>query len=230
MAGFVGTRGGKTKFRWNKGQLERLIGNGAAVALQKAGLDVRKSVQRQMVGGSTPTGRAPLKRPKLWRVGERDGFDMVAIVRKVPRPDKVSSWAPDAFLRNDIQADYDPQTKSVVIGPSKEPWLNQLHEFGGKVPLYFQMIRPYPIGGFIAADIKLPNKFEKAKQGRDARGRFKRKQVGAYVGYLANEPGSMSVYLGTRSVRGRAYMETGLQAAMKKIPERFRNTIRRGSL
>lgn len=35
------------------------------------------------------------------------------------------------FLRNDILYAYDPTTRSVVIGPSQQPWLNHLHEFGG---------------------------------------------------------------------------------------------------
>lgn len=230
MAGFVGTRGGKTKFQWSKGQLERMIGKGAAVALQRAGLLVRKQTQRGMVSGGTRTGRQPLKRPQFWKVGERDGFNMVAIVRQVPRPDKVSSWAPQAFLRNDIEADFDSRSLSVVIGPSKEPWLNQLHEFGGTVPLYFRSIRPYPIGGWISGDLRIPKKFERSKQGRDRRGRFTRKQTGAYVGYLQNESRGGAVSLGARQVRPRRYMEIGLLASMKKIPPQFRDTISRGSL
>lgn len=216
-----------TKFNWHT-DAKRLIGAAAAVALQKAGMEVRRSTQRGMVGGSTPTGRKPRSIPKLWKVGERDGFALVAMVRKIPRPDKVSSWSPMAFLRNDVQSDYDARTESVVVGPSKFPWLNQLHEVGGSVPLYFRPISPYPVGGQIGPNVRLPKKWERSIQGRDSRGRFKRMRRGAYVGYLQNEPGSGSINLGARTVRGRAYMEIGLQASMHKIPAQFRDTIRYG--
>lgn len=228
MAGFVGTRGGKTKFQWSKGQLERMIGKGAAIALQRAGLEVRKQTQRGMVGGGSRTGRQPLKRPKFWKVGERGGFNMVAIVRQVPRPDKVSSWAPQAFLRNDIEADFDRRSLSVVIGPSKEPWLNQLHEFGGSVPLYFVGSRT-PVTSVRGLTIPTSVMRTGSSPRRGKGSRLIRNQ-GAYIGYMTNEPRSGAISLGARRVRGRSYMEFGLQASMSKIPPQFRNTISRGSL
>lgn len=224
---FIGLRGGKTKFNWHREGLRKLIGEAAAKSLQRAGLEVRKSTQRGIVGGSTRSGRRPSSRPKLWRVGQHDGFDAVAIVNKVPRTDRVSSWAPQAFLRNDIQSDWDNRTQSVVVGPSKAPWLNQLHEFGGAMSYYLNPIRPYPIGGWIGPNLRLPKKWERARFRRDNRGRFTRKDVGAYVGYLTTQPRANSIYVGSRSIRGRAYMEFGLQASINKIPPQFRNSIRR---
>lgn len=230
--GFIGltwtdSKGRKqsTKFNWNK-DAKRLIGAAAAVALQRAGMEVRRNTQRGMVGGSTRTGRTPRSKPVLWNVGERDGFVMAAIVRQVPRPDKVSSWAPKAFLRNDIQSDYDTRSKSVVVGPSKAPWLNVLHERGGAISLHFMPIRPYPIGGQIGPDLKLPKKWERTIVRKDSQGRYRR-QRGAYVGYMVNRGMSGTINLGTRQVRGRHYMENGLQASMHKIPKQFHDTISR---
>lgn len=218
-----------TKFNWHT-EAKRILGPAVAVALQKAGMEVRRTTQRQMVGGGSKTGRRLRSIPQLWKVGERDGFAMVAMVRRVPRRDRVSSWSPMAFLRNDVESKYDARTESAVIGPSKFPWLNRLHEFGGPLPVYFRPIRSYPIGGQIGPNVRLPKKWDRSIQGRDSRGRFKRMKRGAYVGYLQNEPGAGSINLGVRTVRGRAYMELGLQASMKKIPPQFRNTIGYGSI
>lgn len=220
MAGFVGERGGKTKFNWNKAELTRLIGKASAVALQKAGLEVRKSTQRGIVGGSTRTGRKPLAKPRWWKVGQKDGYPVVAFVKKVPRDDKVSSWAPQAFLRNDIEADFDPRSRSIVIGPSKVPWLNQLHEFGGSVNVYVRHTKS-PVNSF--AGHKVPQSMLAAGKGR---GRTKAR--GAYVGVFDNTRGDF--FVGTRQVKARRYMEIGLLAAMPKIPRQFQNRIARGSL
>lgn len=224
---FVGQRGGKTKFHWNKGHLEREIGRAAAIGLQRAGLIVRKQTQRGMVGGGSRSGRQPLKRPKFWKVGERNGYNMVAIVRQVPRPDKISSWAPQAFLRNDIEADFDPTTKSIVIGPSKEPWLNQLHEFGGKISLYFVGSDKPQVS---TRGLMLPTSVMRTGGPVSGKGSRAARRRGAYVGYLVNEPQSGAISLGTRTVRDRHYMEIGLLASMKRIPPQFRNTISKGSL
>ena len=224
----VGLRGGKTKFQWSKGQLEKIIGKAAAIGLQRAGLEVRKQTQRGMVGGGSRGGRKPLSRPKFWKVGERDGYNMVAIVRQVPRPDRVSSWSPQAFLRNDIEADFDVRTRSIVIGPSKAPWLNQLHEIGGSVPLYFVGSRK-PVTSVRGLTIPTSVMRTGASPRRGKGSRLARNR-GAYVGYMTNEPRSGAVFLGSREVRPRRYMEYGLQASLSKIPKQFRNTISRGSL
>ena len=220
MAGFVGERGGKTKFNWNKAELTRLIGKASAVALQKAGLDVRKQTQRGIVGGSTRQGRKPLAKPRWWKVGQKGNYPVVAFVRKVPRDDKVSSWSPQAFLRNDIQADFDPRSRSIVIGPSKVPWLNQLHEFGGSVNVYVRHGK-YPVTQF--GGHKVPQSMMAAGKGR---GRTSAR--GAYVGVFDNTRGDF--FVGTRQVKARRYMEIGLLAALPKIPKQFQDRIAKGSL
>ena len=223
MAGFVGTRGGKTKFQWSKGQLERMIGKGAAIALQRAGLEVRKQTQRKM------SVRAPKKTPTFWKVGQSSRFfPLVAAVYQVPKSDRVTSWKtgqhPKGFLRSDIEADFDTRSRSVVIGPSKLPWLNQLHEFGGSVPVYFAGTE-FPVTQWRGK--KLPQSMMARMPSMGGR---KKAFIGAHVGYLTNRPAANSIFLGMRQVKGRGYMEQGVLAAMPKIPPQFRNTISRGSL
>lgn len=200
---------GRTKFSWDGETVKRLVGEAAAKALQNAGMDVRKSTQRMM------SNRKPLSVPRFWVVGERDGIPMVAVVRQIPKPDKVTSWKtggvyPKGFLRQDIQTDFDNATQSVVIGPSKAPWLNQLHEFGGTVPLYF-LSSNTPRREYQGR--RLPNSLIG--------------NTGAYVGILRNTANRGSISLGTRTVRGRAYMEIGLQASIHRIPPQFQDTLRR---
>lgn len=222
-AGFVGltytdSRGRRrgTRFNWHR-EANRLLGPAVAIALQKAGMEVRRNTQRLMVGGSTSGGRSIRKNPQWWKVGDKDGYPVVAFVRKVPNADKVSSWAPMAFLRNDIVSDYDHGTQSVVIGPSKVPWLNQLHEMGGHVRVYVNHGK-YPVKEY--GKHKVPRKFQgtvKLKRGGTS-------YRGAYVGYFDNHGGNFS--LGTRTVKPRRYMQTGLQASLHKIPQQFHRTIR----
>lgn len=223
MAGFVGERGGKTKFNWNKAELTRLIGKASAVALQKAGLEVRKETQRKM------SVRAPRKSPVFWKVGKSSRFfPLVAAVFQVPKQDRVTSWKtgqhPKGFLRSDIEANFDTRSKSVVIGPSKLPWLNQLHEFGGSVPVYFAGTE-FPVTEWRGK--KLPGSMMASMPSMGGR---KKAYIGAHVGYLTNRRSANSIFLGMRRVSGRSYMEKGIQAAMPKIPKQFQNRIARGSL
>lgn len=209
-SGFVGTKGG-TKFQFSKEKLRKLVGDAAAEALQKAGLAIRRTTQRGIVGGSTPSGRRPRANPVFRVYGEKDGYPVVGAITRVPRQDKVSSWAPKAFLRNDIQSDYDFATKSVVIGPSKVPWLNQLHEFGGTRTFYVAIGRdPTPIYN--------NKKLKRSLMRKGPKG------WGAYVGYVTDEPRAFKI--GQRKIEEKGYMAIGLEAGKKSIPAQFRDTIK----
>ena len=212
----------RTKFKWAT-EAAKILGPATAIALQKAALEVRRNAQRMMVGGGTRTGRKPLANPRWWKVGEKDGYPVVAYVKKVPRDEKVSSWAPTAFLRNDVQADWDARTRSMVIGPSKAPWLNQLHEFGGSVNVYV-MHGKTPVRSFGKKDV--PKKLQRVTVGPKG----KKTYHGAYVGIFNNRDTDGAFRVGTRTVRGRAYMEIGLQASLHKIPQQFRNKLRYGNI
>ena len=118
-----------------------------------------------------------------------------------------------------------PRTRSVVIGPSKFPWLNKLHEFGGSVNVYISHGK-YPTREY--AGQQIPQSLLRTRRGnerRDSRGRFAKRAVasGAYVGVFSNSGGNFRV--GTRQVRPRRYMEIGLLRSKAKIPEQFRNRL-----
>jgi hypothetical protein len=60
-------------------------------------------------------------------------------IRKRPGPSKAPAaphtHGPGYFLRGDIFYSYDRSSRSAVCGPSKAPWLNELHERGGAITL-----------------------------------------------------------------------------------------------
>ena len=187
---------GKTKFKW--GHVLDRMSAGRQKALRIAGAEVRRSVQRSM------SNRRPTME-KLVEIGTVQGERLVARRTQIPKPDKVTSWKtpehPKGFLRSDIQYDYDSSSDSVVVGPAKLPKLNKLHEIGGTINLWFVKT---------AAPAKVPRKFS----------------GGAVFGITSNRPvGKQSIKLGSRRVKARRYMETGLKNGMAKIPEAFRDSI-----
>ena len=187
---------GRTKFKW--GHVLDRMSAGRQKALKIAGAEVRRSVQRSM------SNRRP-SMEKLVDIGTVNGMRLVAKRTQTAKPDKVTSWKtptfPKGFLRSDIQYDYDSSTDSVVVGPAKLPKLNKLHEIGGTINLWFVKT---------AAPAKVPRKFSGA----------------AVFGITSNRPiGKESIKLGSRRVKARRYMQTGLKNGMDKIPEAFRDAI-----
>ena len=187
---------GRTKFKW--GHVLDRMSAGRQKALRIAGAEVRRSVQRSM------SNRRP-SMEKLVDIGTVNGMRLVAKRTQTAKPDKVTSWKtptfPKGFLRSDIQYDYDSSTDSVVVGPAKLPKLNKLHEIGGTINLWFVKT---------AAPAKVPRKFS----------------GGAVFGITSNRPiGKESIKLGSRRVKARRYMQTGLKNGMDKIPEAFRDAI-----
>ena len=187
---------GRTKFKW--GHVLDRMSAGRQKALKIAGAEVRRSVQRSM------SNRRPTME-KLVDIGTVNGMRLVAKRTQTAKPDKVTSWKtptfPKGFLRSDIQYDYDSSTDSVVVGPAKLPKLNKLHEIGGTINLWFVKT---------AAPAKVPRKFS----------------GGAVFGITSNRPiGKESIKLGSRLVKARRYMQTGLKNGMDKSPEAFRDAI-----
>ena len=187
------TRGG-----FNSAHVRRALGDGIARALKKSGMVVQEKTQRGM------SNRAPLPNPKLWKITTKDGSDLVAEVNKIPKPDRVTSWktprSPKGFLRSDIRYDYTSRKQSVVVGPSLQPKVNQLNEFGGSKAFYFvPKASPY----------KHSRKYKKPT-----------------YGYLTNRPTAAAIHTFTRSVKPRRFMEQGLKKAMPQIPMQFKDTVR----
>lgn len=195
-----------SKFQWDTPKLKRKLGEANAVALKRAGMDVRRAVQKGM------SSRMP-KAPRQWRIASRHGFNLVALVTKVPRSDVVTSWrtarSPNGELRQSIEYDYDYRTESVAIGPSVQrmrPSVNRTLEFGGTTTHYFVPVRRNPPGGR-----------KNTIYGRLSNSRPKVR------GTRIEQRG---VYSFTRTVKGRGFMAKGLAKALPKIPERYRNTIK----
>lgn len=194
-----------SKFQWDKEKLHKKIGEANAKALQRAGMDVRAAARKGM------SSRTP-KAPKQWRIATRQGFDLVALVTRVPKPDVVTSWrtsrSPKGELRQSIESDYDYGREKVVIGPSAErmrPAVNKILEFGGTTTHYFVPVRRNP-----------PGRRRNTVYGRLSNSRPR------VSGTRIEQTG---LYSFTRSVRGRGFMAKGLAKALPKIPERYRNTV-----
>jgi hypothetical protein len=122
----------------------------------------------------------------------------------------------------------------MVIGPSKAPWLNQLHEIGGTVNVYVQHGK-YPVKKFAGHDV--PKKFQPSSfYYATVDGKRKRQKTykGAYVGVFNNRrpslPSDMVFNVGTRTVKDRRYMEIGLQASLSKIPKEFKDKVGKGTI
>jgi len=186
-----------TKVIFNSARVRRAIGDGVARALKKSGMVVRENTQRSM------SNRTPLAKPRLWKIAQKDGSDLVAAVNKIPKPDRVTSWktsrSPKGFLRSDIRYDFTTGKQSVVVGPSLQPKVNQLNEFGGTKSFYF--IPTY------------------------TRSRTSRKYKVPTYGYLTNQPSAKAIYSFSRNVKPRHFMQQGLTKAMPQIPAQFKDAV-----
>jgi hypothetical protein len=193
-----------TKFKWDEKRFRRLEGAARMRALSKAGLRVRHSCQKQISARKPST-----KSPRQWKIATRHGFDLIALVDRVPKSDKLTSWRtprnPSGMLRNDIQDDYDRKSRSVVVGPSKFPWLNKLHEFGGSGKRYFLPI---------------------AKRSRGKRVFGVLTNVKPSISRGKNRVEQAGIYSFSFRIKARPFMAKGLAAARKKIPEEFRDQLR----
>lgn len=187
----------KTKFKWD--HVLHRYGEGRARALRIAGAEVRRGTQRSM------SLRTPLKTPRLVDLGVVNGERLVAKRTQIPKADRVTSWRtvtfPKGFLRSDIQYDYDPATDTVVVGPTRLPRLNRLHEIGGSINLFFVRTGP---------PVRVPRRF----------------RGGTVFGIQANRPiGKDAISLGTRRVKARRFMARGLEVSRDKIAPAWRDKI-----
>lgn len=188
--------------------------------LGKAGWRVREAAKRGI-------GQAPPKQPKSQNalIVMHDGGlyrDITAIHGNKPRsPGKpVKSWEPKRFTYYDIVYFLDSTTGTVVIGPYRAPWLNQLHEFGGQ-----QTQRQYRIGKEVAWQAA-----EKYRRG--GRSRMGNQSFGAII-WSKHAPGRNSKTWertgATRTVTypARPFMQgsASVQKALAKANTWFRDTF-----
>ena len=186
--------------RLNEKKVMRLVGEAARQAMIFAGADVQEKTRAAMSNRNVP------KRRIQRQVGIRDGRPLVALIQQDPKPDKITSWKtpehPNGLLYSSVKYYYDPRTKSVVVGPERMGKLRALHEFGGSRPVHFLPVSDGP------------------KRSR----KFKNPVFGVFVSQ--SEPGTIN--LGTKRIKKRPYMKPGLQKAMRKIPQQFRERLHTG--
>jgi hypothetical protein len=203
-----------TTFQWD--ELKSRVGAARAVALKRAGMDVRRETQRAM------SVRKELTFPRFIEGGTRDGQRLIIKRYQIPKTDRVTSWKterwPKGFLRSDIISDYDSNTQSVVIGPKMIPRLNRLHEVGGTVSLWFTpgvtpRRAPARMRGAVFGTLSNFNRGRKVLNKDTAR--FERQ----------TEDLQGSFFWGRRRVKPRRYMRQGLDRAQDKIPAAFKDFI-----
>ena len=113
-------------------RLSKSIGDVNNKTLSLVGRDVYEAAKRGV--GQTAPKKKRAGRPVYVEI---DGGLYRDLSAESGRPraagKQPKSWAPLRFLYRDIAYFLDASAGTVVVGPYREPWLNQLHEFGGSV-------------------------------------------------------------------------------------------------
>lgn len=208
-------------------KVRRTLGEARFRALDKCGFKIKEAAKRGI------GQRAPQK-SKSWARASRQGRpvefvgglyrDITPYGSGKPRAagQPVKSWSPKRFLYRDVRNYYDFGRGSVVIGPEKAAWLNQLHEFGGTLTL-----TAWRINVGVARIAKLRRDRGRGIP-RDLNGqprvggllwthkkmRFGRNWERTSISKQARYP--------ARPFMGSAAVQT----ALRKVPEYFRDTIR----
>jgi hypothetical protein len=208
-------------------KVRKTLGEARFRALDKAGFQIHSAAKRGI-------GQRAPKKTKKWVKTSREGRpvefvgglyrDITPYGSGKPRApgQPVKSWQPKRFLYRDIRYYYDFSRGSVVIGPEKAAWLNQLHEFGGTLRLTAYRIN---VG---AARIA----FQRRSKGRAiARGSNGRQALGALLwthkGFRGSRGWDRTSMTKSARYPARPFMgSASVATALRKVPEAFRDTIR----
>jgi hypothetical protein len=202
-----------TKFFLDRKHVIARVGKGRAKALTKAGAMVYRSCQSQFLRGRA-TSRGTNRTAGTWR-----GLPLVERRTRRSNGSRITSWRsarnPDGFMRKSMAFAFDPSSQTVVVGPQRKGWLNELHEKGGtaRQTLYLRFGgRPVPM--------------QRAYGLRRTGSRFNM----AYVGtYLYPRPSARSFVATSRSrtvrVRADRFQRKGLDKVRARIPEKFKDQI-----
>jgi hypothetical protein len=203
-----------TKFKWDTPKVKRMLDDANRRSLKKAGRIVWKAARsRKVISQRQPRPRTDVR----YRIGERQGYQLYAVIDKVAKSDIVTSWKtsrfPEGFLRKSIVYDYSTSSKTVVVGPgaSRGYKVASLQAYGGTAKYWFQ---PFARKG-------------QSQYSRKVYGRLTNSQPMA--GGRNGVP-QMGVFSFTRQLRGREYMEraTKIALASGRIQEQWRNALRYG--
>lgn len=203
-----------TKFKWDTPKVKRLLDDTNRRSLKKAGRVVFNIARSsKVISRRSPRTKTDIR----YKVGERQGYELYAVIDKVPKADVVTSWRtarfPKGFLWQSLEYDYSTSSKTVVVGPGSTRGYKvaSLQAYGGTAKYWFM---PFARKG-------------QSKYSRRVYGRLTNSQP--MVGGRNGVP-QMGVFSFTRPIRGKAYMEraTRLAVASGKLPEQWRNQLRYG--
>ena len=203
-----------TKFKWDTPKVKRLLDDTNRRSLKKAGRVVFNIARSsKVISRRSPRTKTDIR----YKVGERQGYQLYAVIDKVPKADLVTSWKsqrfPKGFLWQSLEYDYSTSSKTVVVGPGSTRGYKvaSLQAYGGTAKYWFM---PFARKG-------------QSKYSRRVYGRLTNSQP--MVGGRNGVP-QMGVFTFTRPIRGKSYMEraTRLAVASGKLPEQWRNQLRYG--
>ena len=203
-----------TKFKWDTPKVKRLLDDANRRSLKKAGRIVFTAARSsKVISLRSPRAKTDIR----YKIAERHGYHLYAVIDKVPKSDIVTSWRtnrfPGGFLRKSIEYDYSTTSKTVVVGPGSTRGYKvaSLQAYGGTAKYWFM---PFARKG-------------QSKYGKKVYGRLVNSQP--MVGGRNGVP-QIGVYSFTRQLRGRQYMERAVKIALAagKIPEQWRNALRHG--
>lgn len=203
-----------TKFKWDTPKVKRLLDDTNRRSLKKAGRVVFNIARSsKVISRRSPRTKTDIR----YKVGERQGYELYAVIDKVPKADVVTSWRtarfPKGFLWQSLEYDYSTSSKTVVVGPGSTRGYKvaSLQAYGGTAKYWFM---PFARKG-------------QSKYSRRVYGRLTNSQP--MVGGRNGVP-QMGVFSFTRPIRGKAYMEraTRVAVASGKLPEQWRNQLRYG--
>jgi hypothetical protein len=203
-----------TKFKWDTPKVKRLLDDTNRRSLKKAGRVVFNIARsRKVISQRSPR----TKTDKRYRIADRHGYQLYAVIDKIPKADIVTSWKTErftqGFLRGSLEYDYSTASKTVVVGPGSTRGYKvaSLQAYGGTARYWFQ---PFARTG-------------QSKYSRRIYGRLVNSQP--RIGGRNGVP-DIGVYSFTRQLRGRQYMERATRIALAegKIPEQWRNALRYG--
>ncbi len=208
-------------------RLSASIGRVNGKTLTLVGRDVQEAAKRgigQVAPKLTGAGRRASRAGEIQEITGGLYVDATRYGQGKPRqPGKpVKSWGPNRWMYRDIVAYMDSARGTVVVGPYKAPWLNQLHEFGGTLvqTLYRQ--------GVGTAYRALQEKRRTGKQPFDSNGRPESGSIiWSHRGFRHSRKWEKTTLTRSVNVPARPYMQgaAGVQRAMAKANRWFRDTF-----
>lgn len=212
-------------------KVRRMIGAANQKSLMKAGMDLRQAARRGIGSAAPKQTKSGMRAVGAGEVVEFQGGlyrDLTMMGSGKPRPagKPIKSWSPKRFVYNDIMYYWEPNRRTVVIGPSREPWLNRLHEFGGQLRM-----TAYRLGVQTARSAYL---FRHGSRREQAENRTGRDRYGAIIWSprgLKSRTWERTTITKIATYPARPFMQgaAGVQKKLLQIKERWKNALERAA-